>query len=72
MLNSSKFFRNHAQIPDSFVVKFSSHRLKISVELRTHYAEIVKKISFEYRKTLFSIKFFKNDFSVYYFVYVHS
>ena len=28
MLNSSKYFRKHAQVRDSFVVKFSSHRLK--------------------------------------------
>ena len=48
MLNSSRFFRKHAQIRDSFVV-FLSHRLKILVELRTHYARIVKRISFEYR-----------------------
>ena len=33
MLNSSKYVRKHAQIRDSFVVKFSSHRLK-----RAHYA----------------------------------
>ena len=31
MLNSSKYFRKHAEIRDSFVVKFSSHRLKILV-----------------------------------------
>ena len=41
MLNSSKYFRKRAQIRDSFVVKFSSHRLKISVEFkRAHYAGI--------------------------------
>ena len=41
MLNSSKYFRKHAQIRDSFVVKFSSHRLKILVEFkRAHYAGI--------------------------------
>ena len=45
MLNSSKYFRKHAQIRDSFVVKFSWHRLKILVEFkRAHYAQI----SFEY------------------------
>ena len=48
MLNSSRFFRKHAQIRDSFVV-FLSHRLKILVQLRTHYARTVKRISFEYR-----------------------
>ena len=41
MLNSSKYFRKHAQIRDSFVVKFSSHRLEILVEFkRAHYAGI--------------------------------
>ena len=36
MLNSSK---KHAQIRDSFVEKFSSHRLKVLVEFkRAHYA----------------------------------
>ena len=41
MLNSSKYFRKHAQIRDSFVVKFSSHRLKILVEFkRAHNAGI--------------------------------
>ena len=48
MLNSSRFFRKHAQIRDSFVV-FLSHRLKILVQLRTHYARTVKRISFQYR-----------------------
>ena len=73
MLNSSKFFRNHDQIPDSFVVQFSSHRLKISVELRTHYAGIVKKISFEYRKILFSIKFSKmTSLFIILFMFIHN
>ena len=41
MLNSSKYFRKHAQIRDSFVVKFSSRRLKILVEFKwAHYAGI--------------------------------
>ena len=55
MLNSSKYLK-HAQIRDSFVVKFSSHRLKILVEFkRAHYAGF--HLSTE---TLgFSNKFFK-------------
>ena len=41
MLNSSKYFRKHAQIRDSFVVKLSAHGLKILVEFkRAHYAGI--------------------------------
>ena len=41
MLNSSKYFGKHAQIRDSFVVKFSSHLFKILVEFkRAHYARI--------------------------------
>ena len=41
MQNSSKYFRKQAQIRDSFVVKFSSHRLKILVEFkRARYARI--------------------------------
>ena len=43
MLNSSKCFRKHAQIQDSFVVKFSSHRKKILVEFKkAHYSGISK------------------------------
>ena len=73
MLNSSSFFRKDAQIRDSFDVWFSSHGLKILVELGIHYAGIVKRISFEYRNIWsFQINYSKNDFSVYYFVYVHS
>ena len=34
MLNSSKYFGKLAQIRDSFVVKFSLHRLKILVEFK--------------------------------------
>ena len=44
MSNSSRFFRKHAQIRDSFVV-FLSHRLKILVQLRTHYARNVKRLN---------------------------
>ena len=63
MLNSSKYFRKHAQIRDSFVVKFSSHRLKILVEFkRAHYAGISKF------HLGFQINFSKNNFCVYYFV----
>ena len=41
MLNSRKYFRKHAQIRDSFVVKLSAHGLKILVEFkRAHYAGI--------------------------------
>ena len=41
MLNSSKYFRKHAQIRDRIVVKFLSHPLKILVEFkRVHYAGI--------------------------------
>ena len=58
MLNSSRFFWKHAQIRDGFVV-FLSHRLKILVELRTHHARTVKRISFEYRNIWVSNKFFK-------------
>ena len=59
MLNSSKYFRKHAQIRDSFVVKFSSHRLKILVEFkRARYAGI-SEFHLSTETFGFSNKFFK-------------
>ena len=59
MLNSSKYFRKHAQILDSFVVKFSSHRLKILFEFkRAHYAGI-SEFHLSTETFGFSNKFFK-------------
>ena len=59
MLNSSKYFRKHAQIRDSFVVKFSSHRLTILVEFkRAHYAGI-SEFHLSTETFGFSNKFFK-------------
>ena len=61
MLNSSKYFRKHAQILDSFVVKFSSHRLKILVEFkRAHYAGI-SEFHLSTETFGFSNKFFKKQ-----------
>ena len=68
MLNSSKYFRKHAQIRDSFVVKFSSHRLKILVEFkRAHYAGI-SEFHLSTETFGFQINLSKNNFRVYYFV----
>ena len=59
MLNSSKYFRKHAQIRDSIVLKFSSHRLKILVEFkRVHYAGI-SEFHLSTETFGFSNKFFK-------------
>ena len=60
MLNSSKYFMKHAQIRDSFVVKFSSHRgLKMLVEFtRAHYAGICE-FHLSTETFGFSNKFFK-------------
>ena len=60
MQNSSKYFRKHAQIRDSFVVKFSSHRLKILVEFkkRVRYAGI-SEFHLSTGTFGFSNKFFK-------------
>ena len=61
MLNSNKYFKKHAQIRDSFVVKFSSYRLKILVEFkRTHYAGI-SEFHLSTETFGFSNKFFKNN-----------
>ena len=61
MLNSSKYFRKHAQIRDSFVVKFSSQRLKVLVEFkRAHYAGI-SEFHLSTETFGFSNKFFKNS-----------
>ena len=68
MLNSSKYFGKHAQIRDSFVVKFSSHRLKILVEFnRAHYAGI-SEFHLSTETFGFSNNVFKNNFCVHYFV----
>ena len=68
MLNSSKYFRKHAHLRDSFVVKFSSHRLKVLVEFKgAHYAGISEfHLSTEHLG--FQVNFSKNNFCVYYFV----
>ena len=59
MLNSSKYFRTHTQIRDSFVVKFSSRRLKILVEFkRAHYA-VISEFHLSTETFEFSNKFFK-------------
>ena len=58
MLNSSRFFRKHAQIRDSFVV-FLSHQLKILVQLRTHYARTVSEFHLSTGTFGFSNNFFK-------------
>ena len=39
---------------------------------RTQDAGSVTQIAFKYKRTGFRIKFFKNDFSVHYFVFVYS
>ena len=52
-------FKKHAQIRDSFVVKFSSHRLKILVAFkRSHYAGI-SEFHLSTETFGFSNKFFK-------------
>ena len=62
MLNLSKYFRKDAQLRDSFVVKFSSHRLKILVEFkRARYAGI-GEFHLSTETFGFSNKFFKNNF----------
>ena len=64
MLNSINYFRKHAQIGDSFVGKFSSHRLKILVEFkRAHYAGI-SEFHLSTETFGFSNKFFKKITSV--------
>ena len=59
MLNLSKYFGKHAQIRDSFVVKFSSHLFKILVEFKqAHYARI-SEFHLSTKKLGFSNNFFK-------------
>ena len=59
MLNSSKYFRKHAQIRDSFVVKFSSHRLKILVEFKRAHYDGISEFHLSTQTLGFSNKFFK-------------
>ena len=58
-LNSSKYFRKHAQIRDSFVVKFSSHRLKILVEFKRAHKAGISEFHLSTETFGFSNKFFK-------------
>ena len=59
-VNSRKYFRKHARSRNSFVVKFSSHRLRILVEFikRAHYAGI-SEFHLSTETCGFSNKFFK-------------
>ena len=55
-----KIIRKRAQICDRFSLRIFCH------------AGSVMRIAFKYKLTGFQINFFKNDFSVYYFVFVYS
>ena len=58
MLNSSKYLK-HAQIRDSFVVKFSSHRLTILVEFKRAHNAGISEFHLSTETFGFSNKFFK-------------
>ena len=60
LLLTSKIIRKRAQICDRCSLRIFCH------------AGSVMRIAFKYKLTGFRINFFKNDFSVYYFVFVYS
>ena len=59
MLNSSRYFRKHAQIRDSFIARFSSHRLKILVEFKREHYTGISEFHLSTETFGFSNKFFK-------------
>ena len=64
--------RKRAQICDRCSLEYFAMLSRFHSRGRTHDAGSVKRIAFKYKITGFRIYFFKNDFPVYYFVFVYS
>ena len=68
-----KIIRKRAQICDGCSLEYFAMHGRFHSRGRTHRrAGSVTRIAFRYKLTGFRINFFKDDFSVYYFVFVYS
>ena len=67
-----KIITKRAQICDRCSLEYFAMLSRFHSRGRTHDAGSVTRIAFKYKHTGFRINFFKNDFSVYYFVFVYS
>ena len=73
LLTLKKIIRKRAQICDRCSLEYFAMHGRFHSRRRTHRrAGSVTRIAFKYKLTGFRINFFKNDFSVYYFVFVYS
>jgi len=67
-----KIIRKRAQICDRRSLEYFAMLSRFHSRGRTHDAGSITQIAFKYKLTGFRINFFKNDFSVHYFVFVYS
>ena len=72
LLLALKIIRKRAQICDRCSLEYFAMLSRFHSRGRTHDAGSVTQIAFKYKLTGFRINFFKNDFSVHYFVFVYS
>jgi len=67
-----KIIRKRAQICDRCSLGYFAMLRRFPSRGQSHDAGSVTRIAFKYTLTGFGINFFKNDFSVHYFVFVYS
>ena len=72
LLSALKIIRKSAQICDRCSLEHFAMLSRFHSRGRTHDAGSVTQIAVKYKLTGFLINFFKNDFSVLYFVFVYS
>ena len=72
LLLTLKIILKRAQICDRCSLEYFAMLSRFHSLGRTHDAESVTRIAFKYKLTGLRINFFKNDFSVRYFVFVYS
>ena len=70
LLLALKNLRKRAQTCDRCSLEYFAMLSRFHSRGRTHDAGSVTEIAFKYKLTGFRINFFKNDFSVHYFVFV--
>ena len=73
LLTLKEIIRKRAQICDRYSLEYFAMHCRFHSRRWTHRrAGSVTRIAFKYKLTGFRINFFKNDFSVYYFVFFYS
>ena len=73
LLLTLQIIRKRAQICDRCSLEYFAMHCRFHSRGRTHRRiGSVTRIAFKYKLTGFRINFYKNDFSVYYFVFVYS